>query len=244
MKVLIMIPTYNEIGNVPSLIECLLKLKKDILFVDDNSPDGTGKLLDEYSDKYDCIKVIHREGKLGIGTAHQRGIEYAYENNYTHLVTMDGDMTHPVKDIPRMISYANNYNIVIAGRHSNNESIKEWELYRQVITIGAHQLTLYFLHLPYDATTAFRIYRIDVIPLSTFKLVQSKGYSFFIESLCILNENKFTIYDIPSIHPTRLSGKSKLKMKDMMYWAYVVLKLGIQIRLHYHKIYDRSLHEL
>jgi dolichol-phosphate mannosyltransferase len=238
--ILIMIPTYNEAGNILSLVERLLKLNigADILFVDDNSPDGTGKLLDLCAKKDSKITVLHRVYKAGIGTAHQYGIEWAYNHGYTHLITMDGDFTHPPEDIPTLLKYSGDYDIVIGGRHAQKSSLEGWSAYRKLLTFTGHQFTLRLLHLPYDATSAFRIYRIDIIPITTFQLIKSKSYSYFFESLCILNENKFTIYDVPVVLPPRATGSSKLKFKDMVQCLLLVLKLGIQIRLHSKSLYD------
>jgi dolichol-phosphate mannosyltransferase len=241
---MIMIPTYNEIGNIPSFIERLLKLNlgADIVFVDDDSPDGTGKLLDEYAKKYNNIIVRHRPTKTGIGTAHQHGIEWAYNHNYTHLITMDGDFTHSPEDIPKLLQYSGDYDIVIGGRHAERErTLKDWTLWRKFLTFTGHQFTSKLLNLPYDATTAFRIYRIDIIPHTTFQLVKSKSYSFFFESLCILNENKFTIYDVPVVFPPRAAGSSKLKFQDMVQCLLVVLNLGWLRFVHNKSLYDQTI---
>jgi dolichol-phosphate mannosyltransferase len=242
--ILIMIPTYNEAGNVPSLIDRLLSLKHidaDILFIDDNSPDGTGELLDNYAKIHNRVKVLHRRNKAGIGTAHHYGIEWAYLHNYTHLITMDGDFTHPPEDIPKLLEHSGDYDVVIGGRHAQRSSLEGWSAYRKLLTFTGHQFTLRLLHLPYDATSAFRVYRIDVIPFTTFELVKSKSYSYFFESLCILNENKFTIYDVPVILPPRATGSSKLKFKDMVQCLLLVLKLGLQIRIKSKKLYDATI---
>jgi dolichol-phosphate mannosyltransferase len=244
--ILIMIPTYNEAGNIPSLIDRLLSLKHldaDILFIDDDSPDGTGKLLDSYSKIHNRITVLHRVYKAGIGTAHNYGIEWAYNHGYTHLVTMDGDFTHPPEDIPKLLAHSGDYDVVIGGRHAQKSSLEGWSPYRKLLTFIGHQFTLRLLHLPYDATSAFRVYRIDIIPLTTFCLIKSKSYSYFFESLCILNENKFTIYDVPVILPPRATGSSKLKFIDMVQCLLLVLKLGFQIQIKSKKLYDATINQ-
>ena len=243
--ILIMIPTYNERDNVPSLIDRLLAIKQldaDILFIDDNSPDGTGNVLDHYARTYPRITVLHRPYKAGIGTAHQYGIQWAYDHKYTHLVTMDGDFTHPPEDIVKLLTYSGDYDIIMGGRYSaNKDSLEGWAQWRKFLSHLGHQFTTTLLNLNYDATTGFRVYRIDVIPETTFRLVKSKSYSFFIESLCILHENKFTMCDVPVIFPPRSLGTSKLKFKDMVNWLFIVLKLGIEIRIHSKRLYDKQL---
>lgn len=243
--ILIMIPTYNEVGNIPALIDRLLFIKHidaDILFIDDNSPDGTGKLLDTYSAIHNRVTVLHRPYKAGIGTAHQYGIQWAYDHKYTHLVTMDGDFTHPPEDIINLLAYSGDYDVVMGGRYSaNKDSLDGWAQWRKFLSHLGHQFTTILLNLNYDATTGFRVYRIDIIPETIFRLVKSKSYSFFIESLCILHENKFTMYDVGVIFPPRSLGTSKLKFKDMVNWLFTVLKLGIEIRLHSKRLYDPSI---
>jgi dolichol-phosphate mannosyltransferase len=244
--ILIMVPTYNEITNVPSLIEQLIEIRPkignaDIMFIDDNSPDGTGKWLDDYAEKYNFISVIHRDKKEGIGTAHLYGIQLAYSMGYTHLVTMDADFTHPPEFIPKLLEKSGDYDIVIGGRHSQTvDSLVGWTWWRKLLTYTDHQFTVILLHLPYDSTSAFRVYRLDTIPSEIFNLAKSKSYSFFFEILCILNENKFTIYDVPVVLPPRSAGKSKLKYMDIVDWIFVALKLGVKIRTHTKDIYLKS----
>lgn len=240
--IVIMIPTYNEIDNIHPLVERLLAIRlmagnADILFVDDNSPDGTGKWLDNCAKQIDCISVIHREKKLGIGLAHISGITEAYRRGYTHLITMDGDFTHTPEDIPKLLEKSGDYNVVVGGRHAQKDSLEGWSMWRKFLTHLDHQFTKILLHLPYDATSAFRVYRIDLIPKEIFIKTRSNSYPFFFELLCLLNENKFTICDVPVKLPPRAAGSSKLKFIDMVEWMYVVFRLAIQIRLHDTKLY-------
>lgn len=240
-----MIPTYNEVNNVPSLVDRLVAIRPqignaDIMFIDDNSPDGTGKWLDHYAEKCDFIYVVHRSKKEGIGIAHLHGIDLAYELGYTHLVTMDADFTHPPEFIPKLLSKSGDYDVVIGGRHAQKESLEGWTWWRKLLTYVDHQFTVVLLHLPYDSTSAFRVYRLDFIPRNLFNLAQSTSYSFFFEILCILNENKFPIYDVPVVLPPRSAGKSKLKYRDIIDWILMALKMGIKVRLHSKDIYLKS----
>lgn len=239
-----MIPTYNESDNIDVLIKRLIMVRStplsgkfDILFIDDNSPDGTGKELDKYSHTHDFISVIHRSKKSGIGTAHQVGISEAYNRGYTHLVTMDGDFTHPPEFIPLLLEKSGDYDVIIGGRHAKKESLEGWSLWRKLLTFADHQFTLRWLNLPFDATSAFRIYRTDRIPHELFLKAENAGYSFFFELLCILHENNISIYDVPVVLPPRSAGHSKLKFKDMVDWVLTALSLGYRIRMN-----DKSLY--
>jgi dolichol-phosphate mannosyltransferase len=226
-EMLVLIPTYNEKDNVEKLCEELqgLNLKTDILFIDDNSPDGTGQILDGLSQKYDNVKVLHRPGKLGIGTAHKYGINWAYDNNYPILITMDCDFTHPPSYIPELIRNSTNYDIVVASRYILKDGLIGWSLYRKALTSIGHIMTRTLLGMKYDATGAFRLYKLNRINRNIFGLVSSSGYSFFFESLYIMYLNNFPINEIPIKAPLRTFGNSKMRFKDILGSLTLVFKL-------------------
>lgn len=211
-----MIPTYNERENVEALANEIIaqRMPLDILFIDDNSPDGTGKALDALAKKNSGIKVLHRSGKLGIGSAHQDGIAYAYDRGYSKLITMDCDFTHRPSDIPAFIEKAKHASVVVGSRYRQKKSLDGWNILRKVLTHVGHVLTAIFLRLPYDATGAFRLYDLTVIPRHLFGAVSSLGYSFFFESLYILHFNRYTIAEVPIALPARTYGHSKMRLKD------------------------------
>ena len=135
-KTLIMIPTYNERNNIDFLISKLRKLKNkfDILFIDDNSPDGTGHILDKMAINNKRINVFHREKKLGIGSAHLHGLDWAYMNKYQRLITLDGDLTHSPEDIEKFFVKIENFDVVVGSRFIRRNSLKGWSLHRKVLT--------------------------------------------------------------------------------------------------------------
>jgi dolichol-phosphate mannosyltransferase len=233
-KIIVMIPTYNERENVRKMCSELtrLDLPMEILFVDDNSPDGTGGVLDELAKTTPRMIVHHRPGKLGIGSAHKDGIEWVYARGYTHLVTMDCDFTHPPENIPDLLKFADDYDIVVGSRHMREDSLSGWNLWRKCMTRTGHLLTTVLLKMPYDATGAFRLYRLDRIPHEVFRDVESNGYSFFIESLAILNLNGFRITEIPIALPPRTAGHSKLRFSDMVQWLTFMLGMAWNIRFN------------
>jgi dolichol-phosphate mannosyltransferase len=216
MKLLVFIPTYNEKENVENILHEIvgLRLDLDVLFLDDNSPDGTGEILDELAKKNNRVHVIHRQGKLGIGSAHQEGIRWAYKYNYSLLITMDCDFTHSPDCIPVIINNSDDYDVVIGSRYMLKDSLEGWNLFRKFLTVVGHFMTKYLLKMPYDATGAFRLYHLDKIPEYAFENVSSKGYSFFFESLYILYLNRYAIKEIPIKLPPRTYGHSKMRMKD------------------------------
>ena len=226
--ILVFIPTYNERDNVMKLYERISKLRLplDILFIDDNSPDGTGNILDQINKPN--VFIIHRSGKLGIGSAHKDGIAWAYSHKYAQLITMDSDFLHRPEDIPAMMDQSENSDIVVASRFIQKDSLQEWPLWRKFLTTSGHAVTKLLLNIPYDITGAFRLYKIDRIPRDLFEKAVSNGYSFFPESLNIMNRNGIRISEIPVILPQRTYGNSKLKFRDMVQWLLFIVKLGFR----------------
>lgn len=237
-KILVMIPTYNEHENVEKMCHdiSMTGIPADMLFVDDNSLDGTGAILDEIAKKSPRIRVIHRPGKLGIGSAHLDGIAWAYSLGYTHLVTMDCDFTHSPENIKDLLDYSDEYDVVVGSRHIHKDSLNGWNPWRKCITRTGHLLTTILLQMPYDATGAFRLYRLDRIPPELFERVTSRGYSFFFESLIILNLNQFRIREIPIALPPRTYGHSKLQFRDMAHWLVFMLGMAWTIQFNRKKL--------
>lgn len=218
-KTLIFIPTYNEGENIDEIVRQLLalNLEVDLLFIDDNSPDGTGKKLDLLAAKHPNLHVQHRTGKLGIGTAHIAGLRWAYQQGYQNLITMDCDFTHSPDYIPDFIKNSTDADIVVGSRYLQEGSLSTWNKKRLFLTRLGHVLTDIFLNMPYDATGSFRLYRLDQLAPGFVDLIQSPGYSFFFESLFILNQNKYRIVEIPTHLPARTYGHSKMKISDAIH---------------------------
>jgi len=215
---LIFIPTYNEIENVEILYKQIkgLNLDTDILFLDDNSPDGTGKLIDKIIHRDATVFVIHRKEKSGIGSAHQDGIRWAYKKEYKYLITMDCDFSHSPTYIADFMRYAPEYDIVVGSRYMQEKSLLGWSKLRKMLTTLGHFFTNKLLGIPYDATGAFRCYALERIPQSLFGLIQSKGYSFFFESLYALNLNRYSVKEFSINLPARTYGHSKMRLRDVI----------------------------
>ena len=217
-RLLIAVPTYNESENVEAMATDLgkLGLDADILFVDDNSPDGTGRLLDTLAEAWPRLSVMHRAGKEGIGSAHQAIIAYAYDNAYETLVTLDCDFTHRPDDIPRLLAAMSGAAIVVGSRYFSDDSLPNWSAVRRFLTKTGHWLTRTFLRMPHDATGAFRAYDLTRIPREAFERVESRGYSFFFESLFAMASNRYPIAEIPIVLPARTYGHSKMRLADIL----------------------------
>ncbi len=214
---LLMIPTYNEAENVERIYKAVMATNLDIdcLFVDDNSPDGTGKIIDRLVAESPRVFALHRERKLGVGAAHQAGIAWAYAQGYRRLVTMDCDFTHDPGRISAFLAASDRADVVIGSRFLAPDSLDGWVWYRKLLTHAAHLLTQIVLGLPYDGSGAFRVYRLDNIPQQLFDRVQDRGYSFFWESLYIIWINRIAIEQIAIPLPARTYGHSKMTLRDV-----------------------------
>lgn len=216
---LIFVPTYNERDNVPGLLEQLLaqRLDADLLFVDDASPDGTGELLDGLAAAHPRVTVVHRAGKLGIGSAHQLAIAWAYDRGYRTLVTMDADFTHSPADIPRLLAAGRGHAMAMGSRFMDAASVADWSLPRRLLTFAGHFLTLNLLDMPYDATGAFRVYDLTRLPRGIFGSVTSSGYAFFFESVYVLHRHGYALAEMPILLPKRVAGHSKMSWLEAVH---------------------------
>ena len=229
-RILVFTATYNEAGNVERLCRAILALdvEADILVLDDNSPDGTGAIVDRLAAADGRVHVVHRPAKLGLGTAHVEGILWAYEHGYSHLVTMDCDFTHPPEEIPRFVELAPECHVVVGSRFLRRDSLPGWNWLRRTLTKTAHAATRLFLGMPLDATGSFRLYRLDLLPRELFLLVRSRGYSFFFESLFLLWHNGVEARQVALTLPARESGSSKMRVGDG--WQSVRMLVGLTVR--------------
>ena len=215
-RMLLFVPTYNEADNVCRLC-CEIEelgLDADILFIDDNSPDGTGQILDDLAARAPRLRCVHRPAKLGIGSAHLQAIRWAYSQGYDVLLTMDADFTHTPAVIPEFIKQSPGFDVVVGSRFLLKESLPQWNLLRKTLTYGGHIATWFLLGMRLDATGAFRLYRLDRINAKCFDLVQSGGYAFFFESLYILWFNGVPVKEVPVVLPARTQGHSKMTIRD------------------------------
>lgn len=217
-NILILIPTYNECDNIKRIYRQIRNFYSSchILFIDDNSPDGTGTIIDKIIKADAKIHVLHRKGKLGIGSAHLQGIKWAYKHHFNTLITMDGDFTHSPKYIKKFLYYySKDYDVVIGSRYLQHDSLNGWNWYRKTLTKVGHILTKYLLKIPYDASGAFRLYKLNKINRKDYLLLKEKGYAFFFESLLMLYQKNYTIKEFPIVLSPRTYGHSKMTLIDV-----------------------------
>ncbi len=215
-KTLVFIPTYNERENAERMFHGIqaLDFGVDVVFMDDHSPDGTGEILDRLAESHENLHVIHRSGKLGVGSAHMEGIRYAYDRGYETLVTMDCDFTHSPSDVARMIDAAADCDVAVGSRFLARGSLPGWNLPRRGLTWLGHFATKHLLSIRFDATGAFRVYRLCRIRRELFDLVTSGSYAFFFESLFILANAGCRIAEVAIVLPARTYGHSKMSLAE------------------------------
>ncbi|MFT5395660.1 MAG: dolichol-phosphate mannosyltransferase [Gammaproteobacteria bacterium] len=230
--IIILLPTYNEAGNLPQLISNLKvqNLACSFLVVDDNSPDGTGNLAAELAKSDPTIEVLHRAGKLGLGTAHQYAMRYAIDKGYKILLTMDVDFTHRPEDVQPLLDALNKQqlDVVVGSRYVNSDSIDSWPIWRQFISRSAYLSTRYLLGIPVDATSAFRAYRIDALSRVPFQDVKGDGYSFMFEMLMLCMQCGLKIDHVGVEMPCRNQGKSKISQVEIFNGLRALGKLTVQ----------------
>ena len=166
-KYLILIPTYNEIKNIKYIVNKInknLNLNYDILFIDDNSTDGTKQILKKLKSKK--IKLINREKRLGIGAAHKDGIKYGYKKRYNFIISLDCDGTHDPKYINKMIKLSLKYDLILTNRFTFKNSLTGWKFHRKFITTLRHYLVTILFNTDLDSSGAFRCYNINTITIS------------------------------------------------------------------------------
>lgn len=229
INTLVLIPTFNERDNVKTIVERVKRTlpNSHLLFIDDASPDGTGKILDEMSLADPNIHVEHRERKLGVGSAHLHGIRWAFDRGVNVLITLDADLSHSPEDASRLMSELVHADVIIGSRFTGHGGLQGWSLSRKFMTHLGHLLTLLLLRIPYDASGGFRVYNISKLNGKVFDLVKSSNYAFFFESLKILHMNHISIGQVPIVLPARTYGHSKMGLHDVFQSFGFLLRLSI-----------------
>ena len=222
MRFLVAIPTYNEIENLKPLIEAVLSVSTEnvnILIVDDNSPDGTGKLADELArqDQAQRIHVLHRTGKLGLGSAYVRAFKWGLEKGYDAIIEMDADFSHHPKYLPIMFSLLKQNPVVIGSRYIADGGTLNWGMGRKVLSRGGSIYSRMILGAPIrDFTGGFNGWQRKVLETIDLDGIRSDGYSFQIELKYRAFRAGFELREFPIIFEDRKVGKSKMNKKIVL----------------------------
>lgn len=222
---MVVIPTYNERDNIAPLVERIQSIGNGIhiLFVDDNSPDGTGQLANELSQRCNGISVIHRQKKLGLGTAYVEGFKFALERGYDYVIQMDADFSHDPKYIPTFMEKIKEYDLVLGSRYCNGISVVNWSLFRLILSFLACKYVKVITGLPfYDCLSGFKCFRKEVLEDINLDKVISDGYVFQMEMLYRAYKKGYRISEIPIIFVDRGFGRSKMSRRVIFEAFYKV----------------------
>ena len=232
-NILVAIPTYNEKDNVPLMYNKIkeLQLPIDILFVDDNSPDGTGAVINKLIEQDATVHAVHRPKKMGLGAAHKQAFSFATKHGYAYLITMDADLTHDPKYIPDLLALKNESDIVIGSRYADGGSMHGWHKFRLPFTYFWRSMIKNGLGLPYDSTGAYRLYNTKILKPEVYDQVKD-GFAFCMESLYRFAQHGARIIETPIQAHSRVHGHSKLSWLIMLQVAQRFCNLT----------YDRFLH--
>ncbi len=231
MKILIIIPTYNECENIRTLIDTVLEQDEriEILVVDDNSPDGTARIVSELQEKNDRIHLIKRSGKLGLGSAYITGFKYALGEGYDVIFEMDADFSHDPKYLPDFLQAIGSSDIVIGSRYLNGVNVINWPLMRLVLSTGASFYTRTITGMPIkDPTSGFKCFRREVLENLNLDRIDSDGYSFQIEVSYKAWKRGHKLTEIPIIFIDRNRGASKMNKRIILEAIFMVWWLRIQ----------------
>ena len=225
----IIIPTYNERENIVLLVEKIVDLGLDsrVMIVDDNSPDGTGQLADQLAAQYTGVSVIHRSGKLGLGTAHIAGMKAALDGGVAKILTMDADFSHHPRFIPDLLAALERFDLVIGSRYVPGGGTRYCTIPRKGLSRGANLFARSVLSLGAgDATAGFRGYRREVLESIALDEIVSNGYSFLIEMLYRCQRQGWSVGEVPIIFENRQRGASKISKTEILRAMQTVIRLG------------------
>jgi dolichol-phosphate mannosyltransferase len=229
VKTAVIIPTYNESDNIITLVEEIVALQAvaHIIIVDDNSPDGTGQIADELARHYQEVHVIHRPGKLGLGTAYIAGFKLALTLPTDCIVTMDADFSHHPRYIPSLIAQISVYDLSIGSRYVDGGGTINCNLGRRFLSRMSNTVARLSLGLKAsDCTAGFRCYRRQVLEAIDLDTIFSNGYSFLVEMLYKCQQLGYRVGEVPIIFENRRQGASKISRSEIWRAAYTVLCLG------------------
>jgi dolichol-phosphate mannosyltransferase len=232
-KVLILLPTLNEVDHIFKLYKKILKYYPgaDILFIDDASIDGSWEVIMKIKKKRkNKVFAIRRNQRKGLGKAHKDGLYWAYNKSYSYLITMDTDFAHDPKYLPLLIKKILKNDLVIGSRHLKKKSTPNWNFFRLFLNKTAYLVSYILFNHNLDSTNAFRCYNLERIKKNFILQCQSNDYDFFFTSITILNLYKYKISQIPMVIKGRTAGSSKMTLRHMIKSVYMMVNLFFKIK--------------
>jgi len=228
---LIVIPTYNEKENIQEIVEAILRLdlNLEILIVDDNSPDGTGRIADRLSEERKAVHVLHREEKAGLGAAYAAGFKYALAHQYDLIFEMDADFSHDPKYIPQFLEKIRSCDLVIGSRYTDGVNVVNWPIKRLLLSYYANVYSRIVTGMPIrDATGGYKCFRREVLEAIDIDGVSSTGYAFQIEMNFRALKKGFRICELPIVFWERRKGVSKMSFRIAKEAIWMVWKLRVE----------------
>lgn len=235
MRGLVIIPTYNEIYNVERIINAALAQDErlDVLIVDDNSPDGTGVVVEKMMQSNSRIKILKREKKSGLGPAYVAGFRKGLEEGYDYLFEMDADFSHDPVDLSRMMQEIEHADLVIGSRYCQGINVVNWPIMRLILSYGASKYVRFVTRMPIkDPTGGFKCFRREVLEKIELEKILSDGYSFQVEMNYRAWLKGFRITEMPIIFYERRDGQSKMSKKIVYEAIFMVWQLRLLALLH------------
>jgi dolichol-phosphate mannosyltransferase len=229
-RVLIELATYNERDNLGPLVSAVRSAvpDADILVLDDNSPDGTGKLADDLAAADAHVHVVHRPGKLGLGTAILASMRYAVDHGYDLLVTMDADFSHHPRYLPALLAGMARNDVTIGSRYIRGGGTENWPLSRRAISGAVNLLVRFLMRLPaHDCSGGFRCYRVELLRRAHLERLLSRGYSFQQEVLYRCRRAGARLGETPIVFENRRAGASKVNPREAARSMAVILWIGL-----------------
>jgi len=231
-RALVIIPTYDEASNIPQLLPQVLSQDEciDVLVVDDGSPDGTGQIADRMASENSRINVLHREKKLGLGTAYLAGFAWALEREYELIFEMDADFSHDPKHLPEFLEAIQGVDLVLGSRYLDGRvTVVNWPMGRLLLSYGANIYARVVTGLKLcDATGGFKCFRRRVLEAIDLDAVHSNGYAFQIEMSLRATKKGFKIKEIPIVFVDRSDGTSKMSGRIVREAIWMVWRLRFQ----------------
>jgi len=230
LKALVIIPTYNERENLTELLRQIfaLGIGLEVLIVDDNSPDGTGELADQMAAADPNVHVLHRAGKMGLGSAYVAGFKYALERDYEAIFEMDADFSHNPESLPVFLKELETADLVLGSRYLHGVTVVNWPLSRLILSYAANVYSRVITGMNIkDATGGFKCFRRQVLEAIDWSRVKSDGYGFQIEINFKAFRKGFRIKEIPILFVDRRAGESKMSRKIVWEAAYMVWRLRL-----------------
>ncbi len=238
-RTLIALATYNEAENLPRLVERLLVLPGvEILVVDDASPDGTGQWAQQAAQRESRLHVIHRSGKLGLGSAILEAFQFAIDNDFAFVVNMDADFSHDPQAVPRILAAMDPpdgppNDLVIGSRYVAGGGTPDWPLQRRLMSFAINRYTRFLLWLPLrDCSSGFRCFRTSLLQKLDPAAVRATGYAFHEEMLWHFKRLGGRFCEVPIIFTDRRSGHSKINVRESLLAVWIVFRLGVKNWLH------------